>query len=66
MSVVCQNTIDGNSFKAFVKGSPEMISKLCLRDTVPGDFRDVLHEYSQAGYRVIALAYKEMPADWNP
>jgi len=67
MSVVCNNKFDGNdSFKAFVKGSPEQITKLCLRDTVPGDFRDVLHVYSQAGYRVIALAYKEMPDGWQP
>ena len=28
MSVICKNQFDGQ-FKAFVKGSPEMISSLC-------------------------------------
>ena len=37
MSVICKNQID-NKFKAFVKGSPEKISELCLPETLPNDF----------------------------
>jgi magnesium-transporting ATPase (P-type) len=38
MSVVCKNEIDGK-FRAFVKGSPEMIETLCLSGTMPPDFK---------------------------
>ena len=60
MSVVCKNQVD-NKFKAFVKGSPEMISSLCHRQTLPIDFDEVLMRYTKEGYRVIALAVKELP-----
>ena len=59
MSVICRNQID-NKFKAFVKGSPEKISDLCLPNTLPRDFQDVLMKYTKEGYRVIALAMKEL------
>jgi len=42
------------------------VTRLCVRESIPADFRDVLHLDSQAGYRVIAIAYKEMPIDWHP
>ena len=45
-------------YKAFVKGSPEMIRSLCLRNTIPIDFDQVLTEYTREGYRVIALSTK--------
>lgn len=38
MSVICKNDFD-QSFKAFVKGSPEKISELCRRETIPQDFQ---------------------------
>lgn len=60
MSVVCKNDFD-ETYKAFVKGSPEKISELCNRQTMPKDFQKVLSQYTQEGYRVIALAYKELP-----
>ena len=59
MSVICRNQID-NKFKAFVKGSPEKISELCNPNTLPKDFQDVLMKYTKEGYRVIALAMKEL------
>ena len=65
MSVICKNTIDGNTYKAFVKGSPEKIFELCRRETIPRDFQQVLTQYTQEGYRVIALSYKEMPENCN-
>ena len=60
MSVLCKNQFDGK-FKAFVKGSPEMISTLCKSQTLPIDFEEVLSKYTKEGFRVIALSYKEMP-----
>jgi len=60
MSVICKNDFD-QSYKAFVKGSPEKIFDLCNRRTIPRDFQDVLTNYTKEGYRVIALAVKDLP-----
>jgi magnesium-transporting ATPase (P-type) len=45
MSVLCKNEID-NRFRAFVKGSPEMISTLCKPETLPLSFREILDSYT--------------------
>ena len=42
----------------FCKGSPEMIQRLCLPDTIPDDFTTVLENYASRGFRIIALANK--------
>ena len=60
MSVICKNDMD-EGYRAFVKGSPEKISELCDSQTIPRNFQQVLTEYTQEGYRVIALAFKELP-----
>ena len=57
MSVVCRNEYDGQ-FRVFVKGSPEKISELCLKSTVPSDFVPILNFYTNEGFRVIAVATK--------
>ena len=49
----------------FVKGSPEMISQLCLPDTMPDQFNQVLAKYAHCGYRVLALAHKVMSIPWH-
>ena len=61
MSVICKNDYDRGAYKAFVKGSPEKISEICRRETLPRDFNSVLASYTREGFRVIALSYKEMP-----
>ena len=65
MSVICRNSFDqmhGTAmYKAFVKGSPELIRSLCRRDTIPNDFDQILSEYTREGYRVIALSVKILP-----
>lgn len=47
-------------FEYYCKGSPEMILSFVRKDTVPDDFYDVLETYTQEGYRVIAMAHKEL------
>ena len=32
----------------------------CLVFSVPDDFHDILHQYSVQGYRIIALAYRQL------
>ena len=61
MSVICKNHIDRGGYKSFVKGSPEKIYDLCKRESIPYNFQEILKEYTQEGYRVIAVAYKELP-----
>lgn len=51
---------DEDSMKAYCKGSPEMIMSLCRPETVPENFHDIVEEYSQHGYRLIAVAEKEL------
>lgn len=56
-SVICRDL--GNKYKAFVKGSPEKIKELCTSQ-IPSDYDEVLESYTKNGYRVIALATKEL------
>ena len=60
MSVICKNDFD-NKYKVFVKGSPEKICELCTPESLPNNFNDVMSSYTKDGYRVIALATKELP-----
>ena len=59
MSVICKNSLDGK-LKSFVKGSPEMLQTLCRPETIPADFSEILAHYTKEGFRVIALAYKDL------
>lgn len=47
-------------FEYYCKGSPEMVLNFVQKDTIPNDFGDVLESYTQEGYRVIAMAHKEL------
>ncbi|KAJ9592472.1 hypothetical protein L9F63_015888, partial [Diploptera punctata] len=60
MSVITR-TLGASQFQAYCKGSPEMILSLSHPDTVPTDLASVLEEYTQEGYRVLALGYKGLP-----
>ncbi|RZC41797.1 cation-transporting ATPase 13A3, partial [Asbolus verrucosus] len=59
MSVICRE-LNSQNMIAFSKGAPEKISSMCHCHTVPSDFSTRLTQYAAQGYRVIALAYKEM------
>ncbi|XP_074655919.1 polyamine-transporting ATPase 13A3-like [Tubulanus polymorphus] len=59
MSVITR-TLGENCFTLYAKGSPEMIASLSKPETVPSDFHNVLTNYTQQGYRVIALAWKPL------
>lgn len=52
--------LKGTTFEYYCKGSPEMILNFVRNETVPEDFHDILESYTQEGYRVIALAHKEL------
>lgn len=51
---------DLDTVKVYCKGSPEMIMSLCKPETVPDNFHDIVEEYSQHGYRLIAVAERDL------
>ena len=59
MTVICKN-INESYFKVFCKGSPEKIKKLCKKETIPSKFNDTLDFYASKGYRVLALASRNL------
>lgn len=62
MSVIAKNYMDAQSpFHFFVKGSPEKIKELSVASSLPEDFDEILNEYTERGYRVIALAHRLPP-----
>lgn len=52
--------LNGTRFEYYCKGSPEMLLNFVRPESVPDDFHDTLESYTQEGYRVIALAHKEL------
>ena len=60
MSVITKNFCDHGSFRSFVKGSPERIRELCMTETLPQNFDEILQIYTECGYRVLALATKSL------
>ncbi|KAK6965762.1 cation-transporting ATPase 13A3 [Biomphalaria glabrata] len=64
MSVVTRR-LGAKNFDLYVKGSPEMITSLSKTETIPHDFQEVLQSYTKHGYRVIALAWKELSSKLN-
>nr|CAD7406441.1 unnamed protein product [Timema poppensis] len=59
MSVISRR-LGASHFHVYCKGSPETILSLSIPDTIPIDTSSVLEEYTQEGYRVLALAYREL------
>ncbi|XP_072557975.1 polyamine-transporting ATPase 13A2 isoform X1 [Paramormyrops kingsleyae] len=59
MSVVTVG-LGGHGALAFLKGAPEMVASLCLKESVPATFPDTLSHFTNDGFRVLALAYKPL------
>ncbi|KAF5281780.1 hypothetical protein FQR65_LT14527 [Abscondita terminalis] len=52
--------LGAQNFEYYCKGSPEMVLTFVKNETIPSDFYDTLETYTQEGYRVIAMAHKEL------
>ena len=55
MSVIGKD-INENYYNIYCKGSPEKIKKLCLTETIPHNFEEILDYYAAKGYRLLAMA----------
>ncbi|XP_014228513.1 probable cation-transporting ATPase W08D2.5 [Trichogramma pretiosum] len=60
MSAIARLPQENDRFVAFTKGSPEMVLSLSRPETVPQDLALNLKLYTEQGYRVIALARKDI------
>lgn len=60
MSVVVKR-MRSDSMEVFVKGAPEVMTDICLPESFPADYDDLLAYYTKHGYRVIACAGKSLP-----
>ena len=49
-----------NTFRSYVKGSPERIRELCTAESLPQNFDEILQIYTECGYRVLAMATKPL------
>ncbi|XP_071805048.1 polyamine-transporting ATPase 13A3-like [Asterias amurensis] len=59
MSVITKSLRD-EPMQLYIKGSPELVASLSKMDTVPSDFQEQLNSYTQDGFRVLALATKQL------
>ncbi|KAL1958314.1 hypothetical protein VTO42DRAFT_4631 [Malbranchea cinnamomea] len=56
-SVIVRQTGDPD-MSIYVKGAPECIRHICVPESLPSDFDELLNHYTHGGYRVIACAAK--------
>ncbi|XP_029931179.1 probable cation-transporting ATPase 13A3 isoform X2 [Myripristis murdjan] len=59
MSVVVRR-LGEKHMDAYLKGAPEVVVSLCKEETVPGSFSETLEAYARQGFRVIALAHRQL------
>ncbi|VDN06630.1 unnamed protein product [Thelazia callipaeda] len=61
MSVIVHDPEDdSHDMTLYCKGAPEKIASLCLPSTVPVNYINVVNDYAQHGYRLIAVAFKKL------
>jgi magnesium-transporting ATPase (P-type) len=59
MSVVCKNDFD-QVYRVFTKGAPEKVANLCVTESMPANYRELLHDFTKQGLRVLAVATKKL------
>ncbi|XP_040910771.1 probable cation-transporting ATPase 13A3 isoform X2 [Toxotes jaculatrix] len=59
MSVVVRK-LGEKHMDAYLKGAPEIVANLCKPHTVPQIFTETLEAYTRQGFRVIALAHRQL------
>lgn len=60
MSVVASTTDSSSSSRVLAKGAPEIMRQICVPDSLPSNFDELLHLYTHRGYRVIACAFRDV------
>lgn len=61
MAVIVHNVnAAAKNMHLYCKGAPEMIASLCRPETVPANYQTFVNNYAQHGYRLIAVASREL------
>ena len=63
MSVIAKNNNE-NFYKVFCKGSPEKLKKLCLPETIPKNYNEILNSYAIKGFRILSMAFKTIQMNY--
>ncbi|KAH8384957.1 hypothetical protein KR200_011995 [Drosophila serrata] len=64
MSVLTR-CLSSQVFNVYCKGSPEMLQKLCIPQSLPEDYTQQLSTFAKKGYRIIAIAFKALSPKMN-
>lgn len=63
-TVVLRNKYENDGlYLVFSKGSPEKISQLCIKETIPSNYDEELLKLTSSGFRLIAFAGKVIKTD---
>ncbi|RZF33632.1 hypothetical protein LSTR_LSTR007010 [Laodelphax striatellus] len=64
MTVICR-VLGAPNMIAFSKGAPEKVMGFCKPESLPSNIMEILEHYTSSGFRVIALAHKELPRKFS-
>ncbi|KAG8035636.1 hypothetical protein G9C98_001064 [Cotesia typhae] len=64
MSVISR-VLGCDHFESYTKGSPEVILSLSKPETIPQDIMTVMQEYTEQGYRVIAIGKNKITRSYT-
>ena len=56
--------VNGNLYKIYSEGNPDLIKEKCRKETIPGNFYEILGKYKEKGFNVIGLAGKKMKMNY--
>ena len=56
--------VNGTLYKIYSEGNPNLIKEKCRKETIPGNFNEILGKYKEKGYNVIGLAGKKMKMNY--
>ena len=52
--------VNGKLFKIYSQGNPELIKKICKKESLPSNYDDIVNEYEKKGLKLIGLSGKMM------
>ena len=56
--------VNGNIFKVYSKGNPNLIKEKCKIETIPENFNEIYEKYKEKGYEIIGLSGKKLKMNY--
>ena len=56
--------VNGNIYKIYSEGNPDLIKEKCRKETIPGNFNEIMGKYKEKGYNIIGFAGKKMKMNY--